>query len=60
MCIILKSSSKSITETVLSHSVTSDSFATPRSVVPQAPLSMGFPRQEYWNGLPFSFSRGSF
>ena len=20
-----------------------------------APLSMGFPRQEYWNGLPFSF-----
>ena len=22
----------------------------------QAPLSMGFPRQEYWSGLPFSFS----
>ena len=21
----------------------------------QAPLSMGFPRQEYWNGLPFPF-----
>ena len=21
---------------------------------PQAPLSMGFPRQEYWTGLPFS------
>ena len=20
---------------------------------PQAPLSMGFPRQDYWNGLPF-------
>ena len=20
---------------------------------PQAPLSMGFPRQEYWSGLPF-------
>ena len=20
---------------------------------PQAPLSMGFPRQEYWGGLPF-------
>ena len=60
MCIILKSSSKSITETVLSHSVTSDSFAIPWSVVPQTPLSMGFPRQEYWNGLPFSFSRESF
>ena len=21
-------------------------------VAPQAPLSMGFPRQEYWSGLP--------
>ena len=21
----------------------------------QGPLSMGFPRQEYWSGLPFSF-----
>ena len=25
----------------------------PRTVVCQAPLSMGFPRQEYWSGLPF-------
>ena len=25
----------------------------------QAPLSMGFSRQEYWNGLPFPFSAGS-
>ena len=31
----------------------SDSFATPGSVACQAPLSMGFPRQEYWCGLPF-------
>jgi len=31
----------------------SDSFATPWSVVCQAPLSMGFSRQEYWSGLPF-------
>ena len=23
-------------------------------VAHQAPLSMGFPRQEYWSGLPFS------
>ena len=30
-------------------------FATPWTVAPQAPLSMGFPRQEYWSGLPFSF-----
>ena len=28
-------------------------FATPRTVDCQAPLSMGFPRQEYWSGLPF-------
>ena len=32
----------------------SHSFANPWTVTCQAPLSMGFPRQEYWNGLPFS------
>ena len=26
---------------------------TPWTVARQAPLSMGFPRQEYWRGLPF-------
>ena len=31
----------------------SDSFATPWTVACQAPLSMGFCRQEYWSGLPF-------
>ena len=31
----------------------SDSFATPWMVARQAPLSVGFPRQEYWMGLPF-------
>ena len=30
-----------------------DCFATVWTVVHQAPLSMGFPRQEYWDGLPF-------
>jgi len=30
----------------------SDSFATPWTVAHQAPLSMVFPRQEYWSGLP--------
>ena len=30
-----------------------DSFATPWTVAHQVPLSMGFPRQEYWSGLPF-------
>ena len=28
-------------------------FETPRIVAHQAPLSMGFSRQEYWSGLPF-------
>ena len=31
----------------------SDSFVTPCTVARQAPLSMGFLRQEYWSGLPF-------
>ena len=29
-------------------------FATPGAVAHQAHLSMGFSRQEYWGGLPFS------
>ena len=28
-------------------------FVIPWTVAHQAPLSMGFPRQEYWRGLPF-------
>ena len=28
-------------------------FVTPWTVAHQAPLSMGFSRQEYWNGQPF-------
>ena len=36
----------------VSHSVVSDS-ATPQTVAPQAPLCMGFSRQQYWTGLPF-------
>ena len=39
-------------------------FATPWTVAHQAPLSMVFPRQEYWSGLPFhslgiSLTKGS-
>ena len=26
---------------------------TPQSVAHQAPLSVGFPKQEHWSGLPF-------
>ena len=39
----------------VSHSAVSESFATPRTIDHQAPLFMGFPRQEYWSGLPFPF-----
>ena len=28
-------------------------FVTPWTVAHQAPLSMGFSRQDYWSGLPF-------
>ena len=28
-------------------------LATPKTVARQAPLSMGFSRQEYWSDLPF-------
>ena len=28
-------------------------FATTWTIAGQAPLSKGFPRQEYWSGLPF-------
>ena len=31
-------------------------FATPWTLALQAPLSMGFPREEYWSGLPFPSS----
>ena len=31
----------------------SDSFGSPETVACQAPLPMGFPRQEYWSGLSF-------
>ena len=40
---------------MLSHSVMSDS-ATPWTVTHQAPPSLGYFRQEYWSGLPFSSS----
>ena len=39
---------------IVNRYVVSDAFATPWTVSLQVPLSMGFPRQEYWSGLPFS------
>ena len=37
---------------LFSCSVMPDSFATPWTVACQVSLSMGFPRQEHWSGLP--------
>ena len=34
-------------------SIMSNSFATAGPEALQAPLPLGFPKQEYWNGLPF-------
>ena len=48
MCILMKGESES--EVTQSYWL----FATPWTVAHQAPLSMGFSRQEFWNsGLPF-------
>ena len=44
---------KNIHVCMFSRSLMSESFATLWTVVGQAPLSMGFSRQEYWSGLPF-------
>ena len=42
---------------LFSHQVMFDSFVTPWPAAHSVPLSMGFPRQEYWSGWPFP-SRG--
>ena len=41
---------------LFSCSVVSDSFGTTWIVALQAPMFMGFPRQEYWSGLLFPSS----
>ena len=40
------------TARMISHSTLSD-FVIPQTIARQAPLSMGFPMQEYSSGLPF-------
>ena len=42
---------------LFSHSVVSNSLATPCTIACQTPLSMRFSRQEYWNGLPIPLQR---
>ena len=39
---------------LFSRSVVPNTFTTPQTIARQAPLSMGFPRQEYWSALPFT------
>ena len=53
MCVCVYTEKKRGCFCVLSCSVMSDSFATTGTVAHQAPLSMEFPRQEYWSGLSF-------
>ena len=38
---------------LFSHSGMSSSFSPKDCKARQAPMSMGFSRQEYWSGLPF-------
>ena len=38
---------------LFSRQVVFNSFVSPWTVASQAPLSMRYPRQEYWSGLPF-------
>ena len=50
---VSKSTPKPVSPSCMRCSVMSDS-ATPWAIALQAPLSMEFPRQEYWSWLPFS------
>ena len=46
-----------LSHTVISSYIVSESFVTPWTVACHQPLlSMRFPRQDYWSGLPFPFS----
>ena len=45
--------SASLKQIVHTCPVVSDSFVIARTIAQQVSLSMGFPRQEYWSGLPF-------
>ena len=40
---------------VHAQTVVSDSLWPHKEYSLQSPLSIGFPRQEYWSGLPFPF-----
>ena len=50
---IPRSEAQCLTLLLFSTLLMSDSFVTSWTVACQTPLSIGFPRQEYWSGLPF-------
>ena len=52
LCILKILSFRKYVKVCVSCSVVSNS-EIPWTAGHQAPLSMGFPRQEYWSGLPF-------
>ena len=51
LCIYSKCSIKYVVVVLLISHI--QLFATPWTIAHQAPLFMGFPRQEYWSELPF-------
>ena len=57
--IFLRISLNSVDHVCVSHSVMSSSV-TPGTVACQAPLSLGFSRQEHWSGLPCPSSYGPY
>ena len=52
LCVCV-SYSKTISSKVCVHEFSCVQLLTPWTLACQAPLSMGFSRQEYWSGLPF-------
>ena len=54
-CAVLTTGTRSVVNMYPPNACVLCLFAIPWTVVRQAPLSMGFPRQEYWSGLPFPF-----
>ena len=50
---MLNNSAHYLVSTFVLLFLVAEPFVTPWTVVCQAPLSMGFPRQEYWSGVPF-------
>ena len=50
VCVCVRARSQSLSRVLL--------FATPQTIACQAPLSMGFSKQEHWSGLLFPSPEG--